>query len=58
MAPWYPGATPTGIRWLPLGVRDNNDAFYTCLNDWNNPMFRYFEVKTDRWPGTITSITS
>ncbi len=42
MAPWYPGATPTlfaGCRWVS---ESNNDAFYTCLNNWNNSHFRYF----------------
>ena len=42
MAPWYPGATPTlfaGCRWVS---EDNNNAFYTCLNNWNNAHFRYF----------------
>jgi hypothetical protein len=42
MAPWYPGATPTlfaGCRWVS---EDNNNAFYTCLNNWNNSHFRYF----------------
>ena len=42
MAPWYPGATPTlfaGCRWIS---EDNNNAFYTCLNNWNNSHFRYF----------------
>src|SRR5262249_1193123 len=44
MAPWYPGATPTGffgVRWV---AADNNDAFYTCLNNINNAEFRHFEV--------------
>ncbi len=42
MAPWYPGATPTGFfgwRWV---AEDNNNAFYTCLNNINNAKFRYF----------------
>jgi hypothetical protein len=42
MAPWYPGATPTGFfgwRWV---AQDNNNAFYTCLNNINNAKFRYF----------------
>ncbi len=42
MAPWYPGALPTGFfgwRWVS---QSNNDAFYTCLNNINNAKFRYF----------------
>jgi hypothetical protein len=42
MAPWYPGALPTGFfgwRWV---AESNNDAFYTCLNNINNGKFRYF----------------
>ena len=42
MAPWYPGATPTGFfgwRWVS---KSNKDAFYTCLNNINNAHFRYF----------------
>ena len=42
MAPWYPGALPTGFfgwRWIS---QSNNDAFYTCLNNINNGKFRYF----------------
>jgi len=42
MAPWYPGALATGFfgwRWVS---EDNNDAFYTCLNNINNAKFRYF----------------
>jgi hypothetical protein len=42
MAPWYPGALPTlfaGWRWVSPS---NKDAFYTCLNNWNNSKFRYF----------------
>jgi len=44
MAPWYRGATPTGMfgcRWVS---EDNNNSFYTCLNNINNAKFRYFEV--------------
>jgi hypothetical protein len=40
MAPWYRGATPTGflgLRWVAL---DNNNAFYTCLNNINDSNFR------------------
>lgn len=44
MAPWYKGATPTGM----LGVRwvsdDNNDSIYLVLNDINNAKFRRFEM--------------
>jgi hypothetical protein len=42
MAPWYRGALATGFlgwRWLS---ESNNDAFYTCLNNFNNAKFRYF----------------
>jgi hypothetical protein len=44
MAPWYKGATPTGmfgVRWVS---KDNNDAFYTVLNAINNAEFQYFDV--------------
>lgn len=44
MAPWYRGATPTGmfgVRWVS---KDNNDSFYTVLNAINNAEFRYFDV--------------
>jgi hypothetical protein len=43
MAPWYPGAVPTGFfgwRWVS---QSNNDAFYTCLNNINNAKFRFFK---------------
>jgi hypothetical protein len=42
MAPWYPGATPTGafgMRWV---AKDNNDAMYAWLNAINNAEFRHF----------------
>jgi hypothetical protein len=42
MAPWYPGAIPTGafgVRWVS---KSNNDAFYTWLNAINNSRFRRF----------------
>jgi hypothetical protein len=42
MATWYPGALATGFlgwRWLS---ESNNDAFYTCLNNFNDAKFRYF----------------
>jgi hypothetical protein len=44
MAPWYPGATPTGafgIRWVS---KENNDAVYAWLNAINNAEFRHFTV--------------
>jgi hypothetical protein len=44
MAPWYPGATPTGafgFRWVSL---DNNDAVYAWLNAINSAEFRQFKV--------------
>jgi Putative beta-barrel porin-2, OmpL-like. bbp2 len=43
MAPWYPGATPTGflgVRWVS---KDNRDSIYTCLNNINTAKFRTFE---------------
>jgi hypothetical protein len=42
MAPWYPGAIPTGafgVRWVS---KSNNDAFYGWLNAINNAEFRHF----------------
>jgi hypothetical protein len=42
MAPWYPGAIPTGmfgVRWV---AADNNDSVYVVLNAINNAKFRYF----------------
>jgi Putative beta-barrel porin-2, OmpL-like. bbp2 len=42
MAPWYPGAIPTGafgVRWV---AQDNNNAFYGWLNAINNAEFRHF----------------
>jgi hypothetical protein len=44
MAPWYPGAIPTGafgVRWV---AKDNNDATYTWLNAINDAKFRRFDV--------------
>jgi hypothetical protein len=44
MAPWYPGAIPTGafgIRWVS---QSNNDAMYTWLNAINDAKFRRFDV--------------
>jgi hypothetical protein len=44
MAPWYKGAIPSGffgVRWVS---KENNDAFYTCLNQINNAQFRHFTV--------------
>src|SRR5262249_21732666 len=43
MAPWYKGATPTGmfgVRWVAL---DNNDSVYLVLNNINSARFRRFE---------------
>jgi hypothetical protein len=43
MAPWYKGATPTGmfgIRWVSAS---NNDSIYTVLNAINDGKFRTFE---------------
>jgi hypothetical protein len=42
MAPWYKGATPTGmlgVRWVSLA---NNDAIYLVLNSINDAKFRRF----------------
>lgn len=44
MAPWYQGATPTGmvgVRWVS---EDNNDSAYVVLNNINTAKFRHFEV--------------
>jgi hypothetical protein len=44
MAPWYKGAIATGmfaVRWVS---KDNNDSFYTALNNINNAKFRHFDV--------------
>ena len=44
MAPWYEGATPTGmlgVRWVAL---DNNDSVYLVLNAINDAKFQRFEV--------------
>jgi hypothetical protein len=44
MAPWYKGATPTGmlgVRWVS---RDNNDSVYLVLNSINDAKFRHFDV--------------
>jgi hypothetical protein len=43
MAPWYPGALPTGAFGVRYVSKDNNDAFYTWLNSINNAEFRHFE---------------
>src|SRR5262249_7139683 len=45
MAPWYDGATPTGmlgVRWVSL---DNNDSVYLVLNSINDAIFRRFKVE-------------
>jgi hypothetical protein len=42
MAPWYPGAIPTGafgVRWVS---QSNNDAFYGWLNAINSAKFQRF----------------
>lgn len=44
MAPWYPGAIPTGmfgIRWVS---ESNNDSIYAVLNDINDAKFRRFPL--------------
>src|SRR5882724_8419072 len=43
MAPWYKGATPTGmlgVRWVSL---DNNDSIYLVLNAINTAKFQRFK---------------
>lgn len=43
MAPWYKGATPTGmlgVRWVSLA---NNDAVYLVLNSINDAKFQRFK---------------
>ena len=42
MAPWYAGALADRVLRLAMGLQENNDAFYTCLNNINNGKFRYF----------------
>ncbi len=45
MAPWYEGATPTGmfgVRWVS---QDNNDSVYTVLNAVGDAKFKYFNVR-------------
>ena len=45
MAPWYEGATPTGmfgVRWVS---ESNKDSFYTCLNNINGAEFRHFDLE-------------
>ncbi|HQR06839.1 MAG TPA: outer membrane beta-barrel protein [Gemmatales bacterium] len=44
MAPWYQGATVSGmvgIRWVSA---DNNDSIYAVLNQINDAQFRYFQL--------------
>jgi hypothetical protein len=44
MAPWYKGATPSGmfgVRWVS---EDNKDSIYAVLNQINNAQFRYFQL--------------
>ena len=48
MAPWYKGATPTGmvgVRWVSL---DNNDAAYVVLNNINTAKFASPALTTRR----------
>lgn len=45
MAPWYEGATPTGmfgVRWV---AQENNDSVYLVLNAINDAKFQYFDVE-------------
>jgi hypothetical protein len=44
MAPWYKGATPTGmvgVRWVSL---DNNDSIYLVLNAINDAKYQQFDL--------------
>jgi hypothetical protein len=43
MAPWYRGAVPCGFVGLRWVAKDNNNAFYTCLNQINNAEFSHFQ---------------
>jgi hypothetical protein len=45
MAPWYPGAQPTGMAGVRWVSEDNNDSVYTVLNAINNAHFQYFTVR-------------
>jgi hypothetical protein len=40
MAPWYSGATPTGMVGLRWVSSSNNDSIYAVLNDINSAKFR------------------
>ncbi len=43
MAPWYQGAKPCGfaaVRWVS---KDNNDAFYTAMNQVDSAQFQHFQ---------------
>ena len=44
MAPWYAGATPCGFAAFRWVSKENNDAFYTALNQIDNAEFRHFDV--------------
>jgi hypothetical protein len=44
MAPWYPGAIPTGMFGVRWTASDNNDSVYLVLNAINNAQFRYFTM--------------
>jgi hypothetical protein len=44
MAPWYRGAIPSGFLGLRWVASDNNDSFYTVLNQINNAQFQHFQV--------------
>lgn len=44
MAPWYPGAVPTGMAGVRWVSESNNDSIYLVLNAINDAKFRRFEV--------------
>ena len=45
MAPWYPGATPTGMAGVRWVSKDNNDSVYLVLNAINDAKFSRFNVE-------------
>jgi hypothetical protein len=44
MAPWYQGATPTGMTGVRWVAADNNDSVYLVLNNINTAKYRRFSV--------------
>jgi len=51
MAPWYQGAVACGFAGLRWVAEDNNDAFYTCLNDIDSAEFRHFTTSSGQPAG-------